>query len=109
MEHACNACLSLASSQWSPLCDLLALHRSYLLPCWPPAQVPDMVEAALREADTDHDGAVDLQDFKNFLASKTDDSLSLFDPRLSRDGADSGGSGSEGGAEGGGEGGGSRA
>ncbi|KAL4856185.1 Calcium-dependent protein kinase 16 [Chlorella vulgaris] len=57
-------------------------------------EVPDMVDAALREADADHDGAVDLQDFKAFLASKTDDSLALFDSRLSRDGSD--GSGSEG-------------
>ena len=56
-------------------------------------QIPDIVDAALREADTDHDGAVDLQDFKKFLDSKTDDSLALFDPRLSsRDGSDSSGS-----------------
>ena len=61
---------------------------------WPrnEPQIPDMVDAALREADADHDGQVDLQDFKTFLASKTDDSLSLFDSRVSRDGSDSSGS-----------------
>ena len=59
-----------------------------------------MVDAALREADADHDGKVDLQDFKSFLDSKTDDSLLLFDARLSRDGSDS--SGSDGGDGGGG-------
>ena len=32
------------------------------------------------------------QDFKSFLAGKTDDSLSLFDSRVSRDGSDSSGS-----------------
>ena len=58
----------------------------------PPLQIPDMVDAALREADADHDGQVDLQDFKTFLAGKTDDSLSLFDSRVSRDGSDSSGS-----------------
>lgn len=63
-------------------------------------EVPDMVDAALREADADHDGKVDLQDFKSFLDSKTDDSLLLFDARLSRDGSDS--SGSDGGDGGGG-------
>lgn len=60
-------------------------------------QFPDTVGAALREADADHDGKLGLEDFKSFLESKTDDSLALFDSRVSRDGSgsDSGGSGSE--------------
>lgn len=76
-----------------------------------PQQVPDIVDAALREADADHDGAVNMADFRSFLDSRTDDSLALFDPRLSRDGASSGSddSGCEaGGPQGGGEEGGSR-
>lgn len=52
--------------------------------------MPDIVDAALREADADHDGAVNMADFRSFLDSRTDDSLALFDPRLSRDGASSG-------------------
>lgn len=59
-------------------------------------EVPDVVDAALREADANHDGKLDLADFKSFLESKTDDSLSLFDSRVSRDGSGSDGSGSEG-------------
>ncbi|KAL4433462.1 hypothetical protein ABPG77_010315 [Micractinium sp. CCAP 211/92] len=57
-------------------------------------EVPDIVDAALREADADHDGKLDLQDFKSFLESKADDSLSLFESRISRDGSGSDGSGS---------------
>ena len=60
-------------------------------------EVPDMVEAALREADADHDGQVDLADFRAFLASRADDSLSLFESRVSRDGSGSSGSDEDGG------------
>ncbi len=60
-------------------------------------QVPDVVEAALREADADHDGSVGLADLKSFLMSQaTDDSLSLFDSRVSRDGSVSSGGEGEG-------------
>ncbi|PRW20925.1 calcium-dependent kinase 26-like [Chlorella sorokiniana] len=59
-------------------------------------EFPDTVEAALREADRDHDGVVSMQDFKEFIESKTDDSLSLFEARVSRDGSGSDSSGSSG-------------
>ena len=83
---------SSCNSSVPPAAGLLAHHLPLPLPTATPLQVPDMVDAALREADADHDGQVDLQDFKTFLASKTDDSLSLFDSRVSRDGSDSSGS-----------------
>ncbi|PSC69548.1 calcium-dependent kinase 17 [Micractinium conductrix] len=64
-------------------------------------EVPDIVDAALREADKNHDGALDLEDFKAFLSKdRTDDSLALFDSRVSRDGSGSDGSGSDGGGAG---------
>lgn len=69
-------------------------HTSH--PCTPPPslQFPDEVEAALREADRDHDGTISEQDFRAFLDAATDDRLDLFDARVSRDGAGSGSDGS---------------
>lgn len=54
------------------------------------------MEAALREADADHDGTISEQDFRSFLAAATDDRLDLFDARVSRDGAASGSDSSSG-------------
>ena len=42
---------------------------------------PDMVEAALREADVDHDGTVSLKELQNLLGSH-DIGLEYFDPRV---------------------------
>lgn len=55
------------------------------------------MEAALREADRDHDGVVSEQDFREFLAAATDDKLNLFEARVSRDGSGSDSSDSSGG------------
>lgn len=57
---------------------------------------PDEVDAALREADTDHDGVVSLDEFKAFLGAAQDDALELFDARLRSSGSGSSGSGSDG-------------
>ena len=48
-----------------------------------------MVEAALREADSDGNGSVSLDEFKELLAAHNTD-LALFDPRLfiAKDGDD---------------------
>ncbi len=57
----------------------------------PPNLTPPLL---LMPCPADHDGKLDLQDFKSFLESKADDSLSLFESRISRDGSGSDGSGS---------------
>eukprot|EP00887_Chlorella_sp_A99_P001826 scaffold19.g1826.t1 len=57
---------------------------------------PDEVDAALREADTDHDRVVSLDEFKAFLGAAQDDALELFDARLRSSGSGSSGSGSDG-------------
>ena len=61
---------------------------------------PDTVDAALREADSDHDGVVSLQDFRAFLEARQDDDLQLFESRL-RGSSDSDSSGSSSGGSGG--------
>ena len=46
-----------------------------------PAQVPDSMNAVLREADLDRDGKIDLGDFRHLLAAELG-RLELFETRL---------------------------
>jgi hypothetical protein len=46
------------------------------------AKVPDTFEAALREADWDHDGAISLEDFEQLLKSGESERLEYFQSRL---------------------------
>ena len=45
-------------------------------------QAPDELERAFREADINHDGAIDLKEFRRLLSSQLGDKLSLFESRL---------------------------
>lgn len=46
--------------------------------CGDVCEVTDTVEAALREADIDHDGSISLQEFEALMRTTTADSLELF-------------------------------
>lgn len=48
-------------------------------------QVSDMVEAALREADIDHDGSIGLADFEALMRSASAEDLDLFATGLPED------------------------
>ena len=52
-------------------------------------QFPDVVEAALREADTNHDGGIDLPELRQLLAAQPQ--LDLFETRLATRGGPLGG------------------
>ncbi len=41
-------------------------------------QVDDTVEAALREADIDHDGSISLRDFETLMRTPSAEALELF-------------------------------
>ncbi|KAK9868544.1 hypothetical protein WJX84_003705 [Apatococcus fuscideae] len=50
--------------------------------CGGQCMVPDEVDAAIREADLDGDGVINLQEFEEFLTSNANDALDLFETRL---------------------------
>lgn len=45
-------------------------------------QAPDVLHAALREAELSPKGGITLLEFRRFLAAQLQDGLDLFDPRL---------------------------
>ena len=45
-------------------------------------QVPDEVDAAIREADLDGDGEITLEEFEQLLTQNANDALDLFETRL---------------------------
>lgn len=59
-------------------------HLNSIL-CGEVCEVIDTVEAALREADIDHDGSISLQDFETLMRTSSADSLELFQTGWQKD------------------------
>jgi hypothetical protein len=51
-------------------------------------EVEDFVNAALREADVDHDGGLSLEEFRALVSGRHESSLDLFEARLAGPRAD---------------------